>query len=196
MLKIGITGGIGSGKSTVCKVFEQLNIPVFNADWEAKNLLSSTKVKEFYRIEFGSRVFSGTEIDKVKLSQLIFSDHEALNKVNGFIHPLVFQAFEKWCAVNGNAPYVIKEAALLFESKANNNLDYTILITAPTEKRIERVMHRDHVTRENVIMRINNQMQDSEKVNLANFVIDNDGNALIIPQILAIHNKLINRKEL
>ena len=196
MLKIGITGGIGSGKSTVCKVFEQLNIPLFNADSEAKKLLSSILVKDFYRKEFGNQVFIGEEIDKNKLSALIFNNKEALTKVNAFIHPMVFDVFENWCLGNSASPYVIKEAALLFESQAYKNLDYTLLVTAPVEQRIERVLSRDSSTVADINARMDKQMTDAEKEKLADFVIHNDGKSLLVPILLEIHNNLINRKKI
>jgi dephospho-CoA kinase len=193
MLKLGVTGGIGAGKSTVCRFFEQLKVPVFNADNEAKLLLSSQIVKDFYRNEFGGFLFVDNEIDKAKLASLIFNNPEALQKVNNFIHPLVYKVFSDWCLLHKESTYVINEAALLFESKAKHELDFILLVQAPIEQRIQNIIERDHTTREAILTRINNQMNEDEKVKLADFIIYNNEKTLLIPNLLEIHNKLTNR---
>jgi dephospho-CoA kinase len=194
MLKIGITGGIGSGKSIVCTVFKQLKIPVFNADFEAKALLNTEEVIAFYRNEFGLGIFSGNSIDKTKLANLIFNNNEALQKVNKFIHPLVYKRFDEWCLKYTDKPYVLNEAALLFESQGYKKFDFTILVVAPIETRIKRVIERDGASIESIKARIEKQFSDEEKIKLASFVINNNDNELILPSILKLHNDFLNLK--
>lgn len=192
-MKVGITGGIGSGKSLVCEIFGKLGIPVFNADTEAKNLLKTPRVIEFYKENFGEAVLTNNQLDNQKIAQKIFNDKEALAKVNHFIHPIVLELFEKWTLENSLAPYVIKEAALLFESGAYKSLDYTILVCAPEDIRVERVIRRSGLSREQVIERIANQWDDKKKKNLCDFILENDGRQAILQKILDTHNFLKNQ---
>jgi dephospho-CoA kinase len=192
-MKIGITGGIGSGKSVVCEIFKHLGIPVFNADEEAKALLNTELVVDFYFNQFGEKAFTNNILDKNKIASLIFSDKPALEKVNNFIHPLVFNEFENWCTKYAEKPYVIHEAALIFESKSQEHFNATILVHAPFEMRIQRVILRDKVERAIVEQRIINQMDDNEKIKLTNYSINNDGSELLIPQVLNLHNKFITK---
>jgi dephospho-CoA kinase len=192
MLKIGITGGIGSGKTTVCEIFKQFGIPVFTSDFEAKKLLDTPNVLDFYKTEFGDSVFTSGLLDKRKIATLIFENQEAKEKVNDFIHPLVIESFLSWALDQKNCPYVIKEAALLFESKANLALNYSVLISAPVELRIKRVMQRDKCSGETVVKRIRSQMSEENKMKLANFVISNDDHSLLLPQVLRLHQMFCN----
>jgi dephospho-CoA kinase len=192
MLKIGITGGIGSGKTIVCEVFKQLRIPVFTSDLEAKKLLDTPFVLEFYRNNFGESVFTEGLLDKRKIASLIFENQEAKQKVNDFIHPLVMEAFSAWALTQKNCLYVIKEAALLFESNAYMSLNYSVLVHAPIELRIKRVMERDNCSGESVVKRIRSQMPEENKMKLANFVISNDEHSLLLPQVLSLHQKFCN----
>ena len=194
MLKIGITGGIGAGKTTVCSVFQNMGIPVFNADNQAKTLLNNTNVIEYYHKEFGNTVFSNNLIDKVKLAKLIFSNTEALQKVNNFIHPLVYKLFDEWCLLHTNKPYLINEAALLFESQSYKRLDYTILIVAPIETRIKRVAQRDGFSYEDIKARMDKQLSEEQKIKMADFIIDNNEKELILPAILNLHNEFLKNK--
>jgi len=194
MLKIGITGGIGAGKTTVCSVFQNIGIPVFNADNQAKTLLNNNKVVEFYHKEFGDVVFSNNLIDKVKLAKLIFNNSEALQKVNNFIHPLVYKLFDEWCLLHTNKPYLINEAALLFESQSYKRLDYTILIVAPIETRIKRVAQRDGFSYEDIKARMDKQLSEEQKIKMADFIIDNNEKELILPAILNLHNEFLKNK--
>lgn len=194
MLKVGITGGIGSGKSTVCRIFETLGIPVFNADLQAQLLLTTPEVISFYKKEFGELVFTDNQLDKPKIAQLIFTNKIALEKINQFIHPLVFDLFDKWCKTYSNSSFVIKEAALLFETGAYNTLDFNVLVTCPEEIRIERVMQRNGISREQVVQRINNQWPDEKKKPLAQAEIINDGQNAILTQTLTLHKLLKNKK--
>ncbi len=188
---IGITGGIGSGKSLVCEVFRNLGIPVFEADLVARNLYQTdqTLKEEMIRL-FGAEVYgSDGKIDRKHLASSIFSSQETLEQVNQLVHPRVREAFHQWHSVQ-TAPYVLHEAAILFESGFHRMMDATILVTAPGELRIQRVMKRDHISRESVLARMNNQWDESRKVNLADYLICNDGSQLILEQILDIDKKI------
>ena len=195
MLKIGVTGGIGSGKSTVCEIFRHLGTPVFNSDFEANKLLNSFDVIEFYKNEFGDSVFTDDSLDKQKIAALIFYDPEALQKVNNFIHPIVNSGFTKWLQNQKNSFYVIKESALLLELKYIKDIDYIVLVIAPLELRIKRVQLRDNVETNTVMNRIKNQAADSEKMKHANYIISNDENSLILPQVLKLHNMFITESQ-
>jgi dephospho-CoA kinase len=191
MKKIGVTGGIGSGKSLVCEIFRNLGAPIFNADEQAKKLLETDLVKEFYSNQFGNSVFTQGILDKRKIAGLIFTHPDALAKVNGFIHPLVFQLFQSWQNQYSESKYVIHETALLFESNAKKELDYTIVVLAPPELRIRRVMERDKISEQAVLQRMKNQISVEKATLLADFIIHNDADSLLIPQVLNIHEKLI-----
>jgi dephospho-CoA kinase len=194
MLKIGVTGGIGSGKTFICSVFSTLGIPVFNADGEAKTILNKdndviSTIKEL----FGNDIYVNNSIDRKKLAEIIFNNEEALTKINSLVHPKVRLAFKKWCLQYGHLPYVIQEAAILFESDAFKELDYTITVNASEATRIRRVMQRDNVAEEKIKERIKNQMSDKDRLKLADYVINNEDDTMILPQILDIHQKLIKR---
>jgi dephospho-CoA kinase len=190
-MKVGVTGGIGSGKTIVCAVFEKLGIPVFNADKEAKNIVASDPgVREKIRTTFGDAVFSGGEPDRKKLAAIVFSDPEALKKLNNIIHPAVKIKFEHWAELNLSAPYVIKEAAILFESGSDAGMDKIITVTAPEALRLKRTLKRDNAAEEDIKKRMAQQLSDEEKITRSDFVIWNDDKTLVIPQILEIHKKL------
>ncbi|MFP4621350.1 MAG: dephospho-CoA kinase [Bacteroidales bacterium] len=195
MTKVGITGGIGSGKTLICQVFEKFGIPVFYADEEAKKLLNNDpKVKEAIKEFFGSEVYNESGIDKAFLASKIFNNGDALAKVNSIVHPEVRKSFLRWARAKESAyPYVIEEAAILFESGGYKDLDFSVLVYAPEELRIKRVTERDKTNREDVEARMKHQMKDEEKINMADAVIYNDESQLVIPQILRIHQQL-NRK--
>lgn len=194
MHKVGVTGGIGSGKTLVCEVFKRLGIPVYNADNEAKNILNSnTEVRKSIENYFGQDIYQNNSLNKKKLAEIIFKNQEAIQKINSIVHPVVRQNFIDWCKQYEDKTYVIEEAAILFESGAYKELDYTITVFAPEQIRIQRVMVRDKATIEDVKNRMQNQMNDDERVKLANFTIINDGTRMIIPQILEIHSKIVNQ---
>ena len=154
MLKIGITGGIGSGKSTISKIFEILGVPVFYADDEAKRLMEHDQVLiELIKTEFGDQAFIGNNLNKKHIAQLVFNNREKLEKLNALVHPAVYRAFEFWVAQQ-KSPYVLKEAALLFESGSYIQNDYNILVSSPLVLRIARVIKRDEATEEEVLARI------------------------------------------
>lgn len=193
MLKVGLTGGIGSGKTIVCQVFEHLGIPVFYADVEAKRIINmDMEVIHALKGEFGEGIYlSGKEINRKKLASIIFDNEEALKKVNAIIHPKVHEYFNNWCKKQ-NAPYVIEEAAILFESKANEHMDITINVHADDLIRINRVIERDQTTKDLVKERMKNQLTDERRINLADYTIYNDGKKVILPQIIEIHNQILN----
>ena len=194
MLKIGITGGIGSGKTTVCRVFEILGVPVYYADDESKKILDNNKeVKEKILKKFGNELLTEKGvIDKQKLAALVFQDKQKLQELNAIVHPAVGIHFENWVEQNQSHTYILKEAAILFEIGAYKQVDKVLTVVAPTELKIKRAMQRQNITREQVIERINNQMSDEEKINRSQFVIHNDDEHMLIPQIIAVHQQLID----
>ncbi len=186
-LKIGITGGIGSGKSTVCRVFKIIGIPVFEADQVAKQLLQTrSEIKEGLIHLFGKEVYSedGT-IDRKKLAGIIFNDDVQLRKMNALVHPVVRNEFQQWVKQQ-NSPYVIHEAAILFESGFYKMMDFTILVSAPEEERIQRVMQRDGVSKKQVKERLAKQWTDAERRKLADKEIINDNKNPVIPEIIKL----------
>lgn len=191
-LTIGVTGGIGSGKTTVCKVFKLLRAPIFEADKTAKNLLDTDQQLKSELIHlFGENIYTqnGT-IDRKKLAGIIFNDKIQLSKMNALVHPAVRRNFENWVKQHEHFPYVIHEAAILFESGFYKIMDYNILVTAPENERIERVMKRDQISRKEVEERIKNQLPEEKKQELANLVLMNDNKNLLIPKIIEIDKKL------
>jgi dephospho-CoA kinase len=195
MLKVGITGGIGSGKTSACNFFEIIGIPVFNADLEAKKIINSDIALKIKLIRyFGESIYFETgNINKEVFAKIIFSDKVNLEKSNSIIHPVVLKYYETWCFKNRNHKYTIKEAAILFESGTNNQMDIVITVTAPLEQRIERVMKRDGISSDLILKKINNQLSDEYKIQNSDFVIYNNNDRLIIPQIIEI-DKFIKGK--
>ena len=192
MFKIGLTGNIGSGKTMVAAVFKTLGIPVFNADFEAKILLNSEKIKTQVREVFGETIFFDNKIDRKKLADIVFRDKSALEKLNSIIHPTVRESFENWSAKIHDNPYLIYEAAIIFESGFYKSLDYKIMISADEEIRIKRVMNRDNLTKEMVLIRMKNQWPEYQKCKIADFVLLNENQNLLIPQILKLHQDLLD----
>lgn len=189
-ITVGITGGIGSGKSTVCEIFRILGIPVFEADKVARNLMNENSVIRQNLVEwFGNEIYSENLLNRKLLAELIFNDNSLLTKVNSLVHPIVREEFEKW-KKKQETVYSVYEAAILFESGFYKLMDFTILITAPEQIRINRVMKRDNLSLDQVVARIKNQWPDDEKRKLATTVIINDNKNLIIPQIIEIDKKL------
>ncbi|MFT6850354.1 MAG: dephospho-CoA kinase [Sphingobacteriales bacterium] len=192
MRKIGLTGGIGTGKTTVGKIFAVLDVPVYSADDRAKWLMSNDAVvRENLIKEFGGEVFSDNGLNRPFLAEIVFSNPNKLKALNSIVHPAVRNDFELWC-VNQNSSYVLKEAAILFEAGLNKSLDQVICVSADVESRISRVIGRDGVTKEQVLARINNQMDLSEIEKSSDFVIHNNPGDSLIPQVMEIHNKLRN----
>ncbi len=195
MLEAGITGGIGSGKSVVCKLFSVLGIPSYSSDLAARTIVESddeviTKIKAI----FGKDLYDPqNKLDRKKLSEIVFKNAPLLNDLNNIIHPAVRKDFEKWKNVQTHLKYVLKEAAILFESGTYKDCDVVITIVAPLEQRINAVMKRDNISREKVEERISNQWSDEEKIKRSDFVIYNDNKSLIIPQVLKIHEDIVGK---
>ena len=192
MLKIGITGGIGSGKSVVCQIFNTLGISVFNADVEAKKLYDQPDVKDIIAREFGNDLYPQGQFDRKKMADIVFHSPEKLRQLNRLLHPLVEMQFQKWVLLQ-HSPYVVKEAALLIESASYETLDYLVLVSCPLNTRIERVMNRDKTSQEDVIARIDKQLPEEEKRSYCDFEIINDDRTLLIPQVLKLHEKFKNQ---
>lgn len=197
MLKIGITGGIGSGKSMVCEIFKKIGVPVYHADHEARNLMASNAqiIDQLTRI-FGKKIYRQNKLDREKLAALIFNDEEKIQKVNSIVHPIVFEHFFSWVELFKEYTYVIKEAAILFESGADKHLDKIITISAPEALKIKRVMERDNVIESEVRNRMKNQLDEEEKIKRSDYVIINDDKQLLIPQILEVHAAIMGNSSL
>jgi len=191
MIRVGITGGIGSGKSTACKIFRTLGIPVFEADHVARLLMNSdTKIRIQLTNLFGAAVYLPDHtLDRKLLASIVFSNPSLLAQLNEIVHPVVKNAFDEWCK-NQESPYILHEAAILFESGFYKMMDKTITVVTNEEERIQRVTKRDGTTFEMVKQRIQNQWTDRQRMNLADFVINNNENELMIPQIIDIDKKL------
>lgn len=189
VMKLGITGGIGSGKTSVCRVFNVLGIPVFSADPEAQLIMSSDKniISGINKI-IGKDLYPDGNLDRTELASLIFNDPDLLRKVNSLVHPVIFERFKKWTDAQ-TTPYVIMEAAILFESGASKLVDRVATVIAPIGERIARVTR---LTMDQVMERIKNQMDDNERIKMSDYVINNSENEMIIPVILKIHEDLIN----
>ena len=192
MLKIGLTGNIGSGKTLIAKIFTSFGINVFYADPEAKQLLEKGEIKNILAGKFPPEIFdTNKNIINKKLAEIVFADKESLNVLNAIIHPRVRIAFQKWMKGLIDESYVLYEAAILFESGHHNDLDKVIMVSAPEELRIKRVMARDNLTREEVLRRIRHQWPDEKKEPMADFIIMNDEKQLVIPQLLKIHKTIL-----
>ncbi len=192
-LILGVTGGIGSGKSSVCKIFNVLGIPVFYADPEAKEIMNTDeKVKSELNNIAGKDLFDGGSLNRAELASLIFNDAILLEKVNSLIHPLVFRNFREWVEQQ-RSPYVIMEAAILFESGASKLVDRVLTVVAPVEQRVERVVRGDKLTRQQVMERMKNQLDDESKIRNSDYAIYNSEDDLIIPAVLRIHDDLLRQ---
>lgn len=191
VIKLGITGGIGSGKTTVCRVFSSLGIPVFSADTDAKEIME-TDDSVIGRINSiaGRNLYVNGNLDRLGLASLIFNNHSLLEKVNLLVHPIVGDHFRKW-ASEQNAPYLIMEAAILFESGVSKQVDRVASVIAPVEERVNRVIQRNNLSREQILERMQNQMDDDSLIKLSDYVIHNSENDMIIPAILKIHEDIL-----
>lgn len=192
MLKVGLTGNLGSGKSLIAKIFRILTIPVYNADDVSKTFLTDTIVQEKIRDAFGPEVFLTTnEIDRRALGKIVFSDSGKLITLNAILHPLVREDFRNWCNSHKEKHYVIQEAAIIFESGFRDEYDKIIHVSCPEEIAIERAMHRDNSDREEVLKRMRFQWKNEKKAAKSDYIILNDGSELVIPQVLKIHDLLL-----
>lgn len=194
MLKIGITGGIGSGKSMVSKIFASLGIPVFDADnWSKKIMSEDKELMTNLENTFG-KIYNNGLLDRKKLAEQVFNDESKLQKLNSIVHPATISAWQNWAAEQ-NASYVIKEAAIMFESGTAGDLDFVIGVYAPIHMRIKRTMQRSNITREQVLDRMHKQIDETIKMRLCDAVIKNDESMLITPEIIALHEKFCNYKK-
>ncbi|MFZ4401801.1 MAG: dephospho-CoA kinase [Bacteroidales bacterium] len=191
MLKIGLTGNIGSGKSTIAEIFKVLGVEVYHADDNAKSLLNKPEVCSKIIGKFGESVLTNGSIDKKKLADIVFTDAESLEFLNKSIHPLLKIDFDNWLlSKEKNNQYIIIEAAILFESGFDKYVDKTILITAAEKIRMKRVCERDNISEILFLQRSTNQWKESQKLELADFVVINDETQLVLPQILELHSLL------
>lgn len=171
---IGLTGGIGSGKSTVAAYMASKGIPVYIADEEAKNIMECENIKQKIQNLFSESILnSDATLNRKKIAQLVFNNPEKLKELNAIVHPKVRLHFSNWLKEHKNYPFVIKEVAILFETGGNKECDKVILITAPVSLRIERAMKRDNLTKDEILVRINNQFSDEEKIKMSDFVVEN-----------------------
>lgn len=191
MLRIGLTGGIGSGKSTVAGIFEVLNIPVYYADDAAKRLMDEDEnVKAAVENNFSKEAYKNGKLDRKYISDIVFNNADKIALLNSIVHPATIKDADEWIQ-NQKSPYIIKEAALLFESGSHQKLDYIIGVKAPLDLRILRVMKRDNSSREEILSRMNKQMDEEVKLALCDFMIINDEEQLVIPQVLQLHEKFL-----
>ncbi len=191
MIKVALTGNIGSGKSTVASIFESLHVPVFHADEEAKKFLLNDEVITEIVEKFGIEIQDTNFINRQKLAEIVFRNESKLDLLNAIIHPRVRKALHLWLDTKKSSPYVIQEAAILFESGFHKEFDKTVLVSCPQEIAIQRVMLRDEVSRENVLHRIENQWSEERKMAMSDYIIYNDDENMLIPQVLELH-KIFN----
>ncbi|MEC7262229.1 MAG: dephospho-CoA kinase [Bacteroidota bacterium] len=191
MMIVGLTGGIGSGKSTVAKMFEKLGVPVYDSDHEAKVLMvTSPKIKQGLTQLFGEDAYVEGDLNRKYIASKVFRDKELLQQLNGIVHPVVREHFLQWAAQQSTL-YVIQETALIFENNAQDKYDATILITAPEEVRTKRIMARDGMDKEAILDRMKNQMQDADKIPLAHFCIENVDLKTTKRKVKQLHAKLL-----
>jgi len=191
VLRVGLTGGIGSGKSTIAQIFEVLGIPVYYADISAKKLMNeNADLRSSITNIFGEQAYTNNILDRKYISSIVFSDPAKLQQLNALVHPATKKDGEAWMQEQ-TSPYAIHEAALIFEAKVSDRLDLVIGVSSPIELRIKRAMERDKVSREEVLKRMEQQLDEEAKMSKCNFVLINDELQLLIPQVLELHKKLI-----
>lgn len=192
MLRIGLTGGIGSGKSTVARIFSVLGIPVYDSDTASKRLMAEDEMLKDKIIQsFGKESYINGRLNRKYLSEQVFSDPKKTDLLNSIVHPATIKDAEEWMKKQ-NSPYLIKEAALIFESGSNRFLDKVIGVSSPLSLRMERTMKRSNITAEQVKARINLQMDEEEKMALCDYIIVNDEQQMLIPQVLLLHEKFLS----
>ena len=191
MLKIGLTGGIGSGKSTVAKVFESLGVPVYKADDEAKKLMATApQLIDLIKKHFSEEVYKEGKLDKTYLASIVFNNKEKLELLNSLVHPFTIEDGKSWMN-RQQTPYAIKEAALIFESGSQGEFDFIVGVYAPETLRIHRTIQRDKTDKELVRLRMQNQIKEEIKMKLCDEVLINNEQELLVPQIIALHEKLL-----
>lgn len=190
MIKIGITGGIGSGKSTVAKIFETLGVPVYYADDAARRIMNENEaLREAIQKEFGQETYINQQLNRPHLASLVFGNEEKLALLNDLVHPLTIEDSQKWMQAQ-TGPYAIKEAALIFETDVWRGLNKVIGVSSPYELRLQRAMERDNISKEAVLARMSKQMNEDQKMNRCDFILYNDETQLLIPQVITLHEKL------
>ncbi|SIT89710.1 dephospho-CoA kinase [Pontibacter indicus] len=196
MLRIGITGGIGVGKTIVCRLFQVLGIPVYDADTRAKWVMQyDLALKQELQEAFGEEAYTSEgQLNRAYLASVVFNNQQRLDKLNALVHPHVGLDFERWAEANANAPYLIKEAALMFESESWRQMDEIIVVTAPLDVRLKRLLKRDpHRTEADIKAIISKQLSEEEKIARAQHIVYNDDQRLIIPQVLALHEQFLSK---
>jgi dephospho-CoA kinase len=190
MLRVGITGGIGSGKTTVCSIFEKLGVPVYYADTRAKDLVNTNQeLQNKITNAFGQNSFIEGAYNRAFIASIVFSDIEKLELLNSIIHPFVLNDWLTFCQKYAQRPYVIKEAAIMLETESKNSVDHIVLVHAPLETRIQRIHARDKVSENEIKARIESQMPEDKKMKLADSIVYNDQAHSLIEQVLALHKK-------
>lgn len=187
---VGLTGGIGSGKTTVAKMFEELGAPIYIADYEAKIITNKPETLQLIEQEFGSAVIQNGQLNRPAMADLVFNNPEKLQQLNAIIHPLVAKHFQEWLITNKKAPFIIKEAAILFETNNHLLCDFVVTVTAPLDVRISRVQKRDNSSRQEIESRINTQWSDKQRIALSNFVIENNNLQITRQQVENIYTKI------
>ncbi|WP_196893371.1 dephospho-CoA kinase [Aureivirga marina] len=196
MIVVGLTGGIGSGKSTVAKLFEKWNVPIYIADIEAKNIMNTSETLQKKIIKnFGENSYKNRKLNREYLANIVFNDKKKLKLLNSIVHPEVFKHFEMFKEKYRQNSYIIYENAILFENKSDVLCNKIIVVTAPTEEKIRRVMDRDNCSREEVIARMNNQMSDAEKIKRGDFIIHNNNKMELEAEVFEIHKKMLQISE-
>ena len=195
MLKVGVTGGIGSGKSTVSSFFSALGVPVYDSDQRAKSLMQhDDSIKSKIKIEFGDNTYHKNVLNRSYLAEIVFKNESKLKQLNAIVHPAVRTDFINWLSQNSNAKFIIKEAAIIIESEAYKDLDKLIVVNASRDQKIKRIKQRDNLSLEDIENRIQNQLSDEIRNQYADFIIDNNsGKKELKQQVLSIYNKLIDQ---
>jgi len=193
MIKVGITGGIGTGKSLICQVFSKLGVPVYFADIVARKLtLSDPEIRKELILLMGRDIYTGNQLNRTEMTQRIFNDPALLKQVEQIIHPRVFEHFKEWCIYHANYPYIIQESAILFESEAYLLFDRFVAVSAPMKLRISRVIKRKGMTMEMIRSIMRHQSPEEDKIKRAHYVLVNDEKRMLLPQILSLHQVLTN----
>ena len=191
-MRLGVTGGIGSGKTIVCRIFSILGVPVFSADDAAKEIMDNDEsIKEKVNLAAGKNVYRNGILQRKELATIIFNNREILQKINSIVHPVLFEKFLEWEKMQ-HYPYVIMEAAILFESGADKLVDRILTVTAPESERVRRILERNNTEINDVISRMKNQYDDNLRTARSHYVVDNSGEKLVVPEILRIHNELLS----
>ncbi|HKK09349.1 MAG TPA: dephospho-CoA kinase [Bacteroidales bacterium] len=193
-MKVGLTGNIGSGKSTAARIFKSLGIPVFYADIQAKQLYADPEVKYEVVALCGNQVLDNDdEISFQKLGAIVFNDSEKLRQLNAIIHPKVREKYWKWLEYYQDKPYTVQEAAIMVESGLYKKMDILVVVTAPQQQRLQRILERESITEEQIRKRMQRQLPEDELIKYADFIVKNDEHTLLIPQILSVHQSLIKK---